>query len=230
MKKNILIFGGTKGIGKEIERKLKTNYNTISFSRNAINSKNSFKIDLEKKEQIDKFLKSFKLKNIKGLIFSQRFRGEAPGSEVQVMQNATENIIKGLSKKMSKNSSIVIISSVCIDGAIMDQNLDYHMTRGALDQLTKYMAIKLGKRKIRINSILATRLIKEENKNFYLKKNNKIRKNLEKITPLGRMSYAKDIANTVSFLISDDSSFITGQKIKVDGGLSLINQEHILYL
>ena len=31
MKKNILIFGGTKGIGKEIERKLKTNYNTISF-------------------------------------------------------------------------------------------------------------------------------------------------------------------------------------------------------
>ena len=121
MKKNILIFGGTKGIGKEIERKLKTNYNTISFSRNAINSKNSFKIDLEKKEQIDKFLKSFKLKNIKGLIFSQRFRGEAPGSEVQVMQNATENIIKGLSKKMSKNSSIVIISSVCIDGAIMDQ-------------------------------------------------------------------------------------------------------------
>ena len=44
------------------------------------------------------------------------------------------------------------------------------------------------------------------------------------------MSYAKDIANTVSFLISDDSSFITGQKIKVDGGLSLINQEHILYL
>ena len=175
-------------------------------------------------------MKSFKLKNIKGLIFSQRFRGEAPGSEVQVMQNATENIIKGLSKKMSKNSSIVIISSVCIDGAIMDQNLDYHMTRGALDQLTKYMAIKLGKRKIRINSILATRLIKEENKNFYLKKNNKIRKNLEKITPLGRMSYAKDIANTVSFLISDDSSFITGQKIKVDGGLSLINQEHILYL
>ena len=171
MKKNILIFGGTKGIGKEIERKLKTNYNTISFSRNAINSKNSFKIDLEKKEQIDKFLKSFKLKNIKGLIFSQRFRGD--GSEVQVMQNATENIIKGLSKKMSKNSSIVIISSVCIDGAIMDQNLDYHMTRGALDQLTKYMAIKLGKRKIRINSILATRLIKEENKNFYLKKNNK---------------------------------------------------------
>ena len=71
MKKNILIFGGTKGIGKEIERKLKTNYNTISFSRNAINSKNSFKIDLEKKEQIDKFLKSFKLKNIK-VLFSRR--------------------------------------------------------------------------------------------------------------------------------------------------------------
>jgi enoyl-[acyl-carrier-protein] reductase (NADH) len=91
------------------------------------------------------------------------------------------------------------------------------------------MAIKLGEKKIRINAILATRLIKHENKKFYLKKNNKIRKNLEKITPLGRMSHAKDIANAVSFFMSNDSSFITGQSVKIDGGLSLINQEHILY-
>ena len=230
MKKNILIFGGTKGIGREIEHKLRKNYNTISFSRNSTNSKNSFKINLEKKNEISNFLNSYKLKNIKGIIFSQRYRGEVPNFETQVMLKATEHIIEGLQNKMVKNSSIVIISSVCLDGTVMDQNLEYHTTRGAIDQLTKYMAVKLGKKKIRINSILATRLIKKENKKFYLKKNNKIRKNLEKITPLGRMSYAKDIANTVNFLISDDSSFITGQKIKVDGGLSLINQEHILYI
>ena len=44
------------------------------------------------------------------------------------------------------------------------------------------------------------------------------------------MSDAKDIANTVEFLSSDKSAYITGQSIKVDGGLSLINQEHILYI
>ena len=99
-----------------------------------------------------------------------------------------------------------------------------------MEQLIKFKAIKLGKRGVRINSILATRSLKKENRKFYLKKNNQIRKTLERITPLGRMSDAKDIANTVEFLSSDKSAYITGQSIKVDGGLSLINQEHILYI
>ena len=50
---------------------------------------------------------------------------------------------------------------------------------------------------------------------------------IEQITPLRRMGTAKDIANAVAFLCSDKSSFITGQSIYVDGGLSLVGQESI---
>ena len=60
-----------------------------------------------------------------------------------------------------------------------------------------------------------------------LSKNNKVRKMIENITPLGRMGEADDIANLVEFLCSPKSSFITGNPFFVDGGLSIIGQESI---
>ena len=69
-------------------------------------------------------------------------------------------------------------------------------------------------------------IIKEGNKNYF-NKNNKKRLLIEKITPLKRMGTSDDIANLVSFLCRDDSSFITVQTILVDGGLSILSQENI---
>jgi NAD(P)-dependent dehydrogenase (short-subunit alcohol dehydrogenase family) len=60
-----------------------------------------------------------------------------------------------------------------------------------------------------------------------LAKNNKVRKMIENITPLGRMGEADDIANMVEFLCSPKSTFITGNSFFVDGGLSLVGQETI---
>ena len=60
-----------------------------------------------------------------------------------------------------------------------------------------------------------------------LAKNNKVRKMIENITPLGRMGEADDIANLVEFLCSPKSTFITGNSFFVDGGLSLVGQETI---
>lgn len=231
MKKTSLIIGGSKGIGFEIAKTLiKRGDKVIIASRNIKDSKKGISIDLEDPTHVESFIKKIKIKKIDNIIFSQRYRGNDPNSERQVMLVATNSLIDGLQKKMSKKAAIIIIGSVCTDGVILDQDLEYHTTRGGLEQLVKYKAIKLGKKGIRINSILATRSLKKENRKFYLKKNNQIRKNLERATPLGRMSDAKDIANTVEFLSSDKSAYITGQSIKVDGGLSLINQEHILYI
>ena len=66
-------------------------------------------------------------------------------------------------------------------------------------------------------------------KNF-IKKNNFIRKRIEKITPLKRMSSSKDIANVVNFLTENRSDYVTGENIKVDGGLRLLSQEYIAEL
>ena len=145
------------------------------------------------------------------------------------MLNSVYQVINNVKNKLSKNSSIVIISSISLSGILYDQKLNYHIIKGGIDQLVKYFAVKLGQFKIRINSILATRAIKYENKQFY-KKNNSIRKRIEKITPLKKMSSSKDIANVVNFFTGDRSNYITGENIKVDGGLRLIGQEHIAEL
>lgn len=170
-----------------------------------------------------------KYKKFDNLIFSQRYRGSEENEEYQVMLNSVYQVINNVKNKLSKNSSIVIISSISLSGILYDQKLNYHIIKGGIDQLVKYFAVKLGQFKIRINAILATRAIKDENKKFY-KKNNSIRKRIEKITPLKKMSSSKDIANVVNFLTGDRSNYITGENIKVDGGLRLIGQEHIAEL
>ena len=63
-------------------------------------------------------------------------------------------------------------------------------------------------------------VIKNENKKFF-KKNKKFIKKLEKKIPLQRVGTARDVSNLVSFLCSDKSTFITGQNINVDGGLTV---------
>ena len=80
---------------------------------------------------------------------------------------------------------------------------------------------------VRVNCIQPSKLIKPENKKYFLKKKNTDRKILEKITPFKRMGKSEDIANLTLFLTSDASSFITGTIIPVDGGLRLLSQESI---
>ena len=130
---------------------------------------------------------------------------------------------------MKKNSSVVIISSVANRTILDDQTSSYHLTRGALEQLVKYYAVKLGKYKIRFNCLLPTKIIKPENEKFFYKnkKGKSIKKLVEEITPLKTMGTAKDVANAVEFFTDDKSKFINGQSIVIDGGASLLSQESV---
>jgi len=228
MKKTSLIIGGHKGIGLVIFNTLKKRGDNIfSISRSKINNKNSISADISTQEGLEKIKKTFKNKKINNLIFSHRYRGLNSHVEFQVMVEATNNIIKIFDNNFFKNSSIVVLSSIASSTIVHDQNATYHYTRGALDTLVKYYACTLGKKKIRINCIQPTKIFKPENKSYFLKKNNVDRKLIEKITPLGRMGDAQDIADLVDFLTSDKSTFITGTIIPVDGGLRLVSQEQI---
>ena len=227
--KTSIIIGGTKGIGSVITKKLKSRGdNTFVFSRNGNNKLKNLKLDLLDEGQIEKtFLKNFSKKKVDNLIFSHRYRGNDKDEDFQISLHSVEQIIDLMKKKLSKNSSIIIINSIAVKTIVDDQPQRYHVIRGGLEQLTKYAAIKLGKNGTRVNSILVTKIIKPENKNFFSKKNNKVRKMIEKITPLGRMGTAEDVANLVDFLTNDKSNFITGLSIPIDGGTHLLSQESI---
>jgi short-subunit dehydrogenase len=231
MKKISLIIGGTKGIGSVISKKLaKRGDEVFTLSRSEYKKKNHIVCDLSSEIDEKYLISKFKNKKIDNLIFSQRYRGSVPNMDLKIMINSTDKIIELLKSKLSKNSSITILSSIATTTVVEDQNAEYHYTRSAIEGLAKYYAVKLGPNGTRVNCIQPTVIFKPENKIYFSKKNNLTRKIIEKITPMKRMGKSEDIANLVNFLSSDESTFITGCIIPVDGGARLKSQEHLMKL
>ena len=92
----------------------------------------------------------------------------------------------------------------------------YASSKGAVLQFTRNLAIEYARKNIRVNCIcpgyVATNLTKS------LTDDNKTREELEKLHPMGRLARAEEIAYAALFLASDESSFVTGSPLIVDGG------------
>ena len=93
-------------------------------------------------------------------------------------------------------------------------------SKGAIEGLAKSLAAELSP-KIRVN-VIAPSLVNTPLANRFLNNDIKIEKSANR-HPLKRIGSASDIANLIDYLISDKSSWITGQIIAVDGGLSTID-------
>lgn len=236
---HIVIVGGSKGLGRVMAgRYLKAGHSVSILSRgidecyktNA--NVNHVSVDLEfpidKKTTLNKIVKF--AGNISHLVFCQRFRGDGDNwdREIQVGLTATRDIIDLLSYNFANNrdSSIVVVSSVYAQFVGSSQPLAYHVVKGGLNQLIKYYAWKLGKLGVRVNGIMPLTYIKPETQTYYSQQLEKT-KLYQQFVPLGRMGDANDSANAIEFLCSRKSSFITGQCIFIDGGLSVIWQEEL---
>lgn len=120
--------------------------------------------------------------------------------------------------KMFRKKKGVIINMSSVSGkfALPGQSV-YSSTKGAVNSMTQTLAKELAPYGIRVNAVapgfIETEMldhIPEDKKEEYLKN-----------IPLHRLGKVEDIAALVSFLASDESSYITGQVITMDGGLSL---------
>lgn len=120
-------------------------------------------------------------------------------------------------KMFSQKSGVIVnMSSVSSKMALAGQSV-YSATKGAVNSMTQTMAKELARKKIRVNAVcpgfVKTEMVDqlpEDKKKEYLKD-----------VPLGRFADVEEVAGLVSFLCSDDASYITGQAIVLDGGLSL---------
>ena len=104
--------------------------------------------------------------------------------------------------------------------------MGYHLSKAALENLVKYYSVKFGNKNVRFNSISPGVIVKSESKKFF-KTSKKYRIMAREIIPLKRLCKTEDILNLCNFLCSDKSSYITGQNIFLDGGLSVLDQETV---
>lgn len=235
LKEHCLIIGGTGGMGKQT---------ALFFARkgfvvSVVGQRKAFPVDAElssfigyfpvditEPEPLPGILDSIvhQAGPLNHIFFFQRFRGEKGDwkKEIDISLTATKNIIEYLSDKFSDTGekNIIMVSSVASEFIAQEQGLGYHVVKAGLLQLTRYYAVLLGKRRIRVNCISPAVVLKEESRAFY-RDNKNLTDLYESITPLGRMGTPEDIIHLAEFLISEKASFLTGQNIVVDGGLTL---------
>ena len=242
MNKVALITGGTRGIGKEIAYTLaEKNYDIIINYRTENEELMKLKKEIEQKrvrclllkgdvsnfedckkiveEAINRMNHIDVLVNNAGItkdMLLMRMKPEDFNEVINVNLIGTFNMTKNVINYMMKERKgrIINVSSVVgISGNAGQTN--YAASKAGIIGFTKSLAKEVASRNILVNAI-APGFIQTDMTNI-LKEN--VKDEIAKTIPLKRMGTPKDVANVVKFLASEDSSYITGQVISVDGGM-----------
>lgn len=123
-------------------------------------------------------------------------------------------------KKLNKNSSIVFTASIGGNSSFVPGNGLYGMAKAAINSLTKYIAIEFAGKGIRCNNVCPGMIVTPMTQNIDALSGEDFEKD-KKNYLLNRYGTPEEVAYTISFLLSDASSFITGQSLIVDGGFSI---------
>ena len=236
-----LITGGSGGIGLSIVKKLIENkIKVIILDINTPNEKillNKLvefkKIDLSDFKNLQICLKEIRKKykkieyiiNAAGVLWFdkdiglEKIRLDTWEKVLSINLSSIVVVLQSILPLMKKNKfgSIVHISSIdALSGDDKPQDA-YGSSKAALLRLSKSISIQYASKNIRSNSILPGPIETPMQKRW--EKNPESKKNLSKVIPLKRVGKPIDIANSAIFLLSDESSFITGTELIIDGGL-----------
>ena len=234
-----VVTGGSGGIGLDVSKKLaKLKIKVLILDINKPNiSKNKFiyfeEVDLSNENEINqainKFIKKEKridyIVNAAGVLWFdkdiglEKIKNDIWDKVFTINLKSMLIVIKKILPNMKKNKfgSIVNISSIdALSGDDKPQEA-YGASKAAMIRLSKSIAIQYANKNIRSNSILPGPVETPMQKRW--KKNPNAKKNLTKIIPLQRVGKPENIADVVLFLLCEQSCFITGTEIIVDGGL-----------
>ena len=134
-----------------------------------------------------------------------------------------KNLLKIYKNVSANNISIVNVASIygvvspnfdIYDDKVLFNPIHYGATKAGMIQMTKYLACYLAKKNIRVNSVSPGAFPPMS----LLKKNMKFKRNLEMNMPLKRIGLPSEVTGAIIYLLSNASSYLTGQNIIIDGG------------
>ena len=237
--KVILVTGANRGIGLNIIQRLNNDgYTVIGTSRTdegadiiskEINSNGGkgFKMDVTNQESINSAIKNIQdeygalygLVNNAGITndnLLMRMTEEQWLSVIETNLTSIYRVTKSIIKDMMKAREGRIVNIGSIVGMMGNAGQsNYSASKSGLLGFTKSLARELSSRNINVNSISPGFIDTDMTKAL---SDDQI-DNLSKNIPLGRIAESSEVSSVVSFLLSDDSSYITGENINVNGGL-----------
>tara|TARA_Y100000768_G_scaffold138503_1_gene103151 strand:- start:2398 stop:3141 length:744 start_codon:yes stop_codon:yes gene_type:complete len=128
------------------------------------------------------------------------------------------NTIKVVSNQMIRKKQGKIVNITSVIGQIGNSGqANYAASKSGIEGLTRSLAVEFGSRNININCIAPGYIETDMTKNL----DKKVIQDMKNNIPLNKFGLTSDISEVVCFLVSDLSSFITGQVINVDGGMTI---------
>ncbi|MBN2747752.1 MAG: SDR family oxidoreductase [Bacteroidales bacterium] len=226
--KNFLVIGGSSGIGKQISTMLVSEGHAVfsSYNTNYIpDNKNVKYFPLNVLEKIE--LPNWLPEQIDGFVYCpgsislkpfHRLTKESFLMDYELNVLGALEILKQILPRL-KSASVVFFSTIAAQ-----KGMKYHAqvaaSKGAIEGITHALAAELAPN-IRVNAVAPS--LTETPLSASLLKTDQQREGNAKRHPLQRFGNVEDIAAAVCFLLSEKSSWITGQVLHVDGGFSTIN-------
>ena len=237
--KVILVTGANRGIGLDIIKRLDSDgYTVIGTSRtddgtNIISQeiKNSngkgLKMDVTDQESINSAIKKIQDKygTLYGLVNNagitddnllMRMTEEQWLSVIETNLTSIYRVTRSIIKDMMKARKGRVVNIGSIVGVMGNSGQsNYSASKSGLLGFTKSLARELSSRNINVNSISPGFIDTDMTKTLSSEQIDNLTKNI----PLGRIAESSEVSSVVSFLLSNDSSYITGENINVNGGL-----------
>lgn len=227
--KNYLIIGASSGIGKSIAQQL-AKENTVFGTYRNTEAEQTPNINFHYLDVLEDDLDfNFLPEELDGLVYCpgsinlkpfKRFSAKDFEDDFKLQVSGAVKCIQAClpQLKKSKQGSIVLFSSVAVQNGF-NFHSQVSASKGAIEGMGKALAAEFAP-KIRVN-VIAPSLTNTPLASSMLNSEKKIEANAER-HPLKSIGESEDIANLAYFLLSDKSSWITGQVHHIDGGISTI--------